>query len=577
MVQLTNHAGTGAAIPVFDNWTSLSFKRILGDRKTPGISWMAPTWVGDHSRRLSAYRVLQSYIDNSSRLFLQTTIQDDIDNHREYGDAELIRDQILAALIGDDQEVEVDGADDFDPNAPEEDEQKGKAEHDLQEWYRSWAWDDERMGLKIVETERNAVTLGDGVYTLGWDPDKKRPRLRVFDPGFYFPVLEDVNEDEYPRKVHLAWELETEKPGVIKLRRITWELRDLPNGETRNYPYADKPSTKACYMTDATWTLDMGETKNVDDLSGSSAVYATYTKPDGTEVEFKDVDLKIDFIPVVHVPNTVAILNHFGKSVLAAVLQILDDLANADTDLQAASATTGKPPIALHGATMVEKPTYKPGDVWAVGDGNVTVVDTSASLDALLKYVEALLQRLSVNARVPESVLGRVDLTGNLAGITLALSFGPLETLVREMRLVRDEKYPLLLKFAWRIAKVGGMEGLPEKFFPAKVKFGRFLPSDQSAAVTMVTGLLQAHAISRETGVLMLMAAGFPIEDANGEVRKIQEIDFEGADKLQAATGDDQAVRDYLGLKGAPPVPPPPLPAPTIQPPPGVTVPPTLT
>lgn len=563
---------------LFDNWTNLSFKKILGTKQEAGRGWLSPTWVGDHARRLMAYKILQSYIDNSSRWFRYFTASNGEENHREYGDAELIRNQILAALLGDDQTIVVDGAEDFD-SAADSNPPDSKAKSELEDWLTDWAWNNERFGLKMIETERNSVGLGDGVYTLGWDPDKGRVRLRVWDPGFYFPVLSDQNEDEFPQRVHIAWEMEDEASGeqapVVKIRRITWELLRLPNGGTRKYEWNDKPSQWYCAMSDGMWTVDRAGKRTVDDLSGASVQWRTFTDDQGNEQEFRQVDLGIDFLPVVHLPNTVSLLNHYGKSSIATVLQILDDLANADTDLQASSATTGKPPIALGGAAMASDPTYKPGEVWAVGDGTATMIDTSKALDALLKYVEAMLKRLAVNSRVPESVLGRVEISGQISGIALALSFGPLETMVREMRLVRDEKYPLLLKFNWRMSRVGDPAGTPTQWFPTRLEMGRFLPSDQKAMVDMVTELVTAKAISAETGVRMLMTVGFNIEDAKDEVLRIQERDFDGADKLLAATGDDQAVRDYLGLEGPPPPPPVvpgPTPAPPIQPPPGVTV-----
>lgn len=545
---------------LFDSWTPMSFKRALGGKRQPGISWAAPTWVGDHDRRLLAYKVLQAYMDNSARVFLSTTDQGSIDNHREYGDASLIVNQIVAALLGEGQDVVVPGADDEEPDP---------AAVELQDWLREWA-DTERLPLKLLETERNAVGLGDGVYVLGWDKAKQRPRLRVFDPGFYFPVLNDNNEDDYPDKVHLAWELESDTPGKRKVRRITWELGPIgpartPNllgrltgeaptpldgdvfGEdgriTRSYPWNDEPSTTTCYLTDAVWTLDLAAA-DIDDFTGATATYATDS--DG-EVNLRD--LQIDFIPVIHEPNTVAIANHYGRSSLATILQVLDDLSNADTDLQAASSTTGKPVIALSGATFGNtRPSYRAGEVFEIGDGRMDVLDTSRALDALIKYVEFLMARMSVNSRVPEAVLGRVKPSEVPSGLALQLGFGPLSSMIKEMRLVRDEKYPLLLKFAHRLAVAGQAPDVPSEWMPGtKLEFGSFLPQDQAAAVTTVQNLLTAKAISVETAVQILVSAGLPIEDAAAEVERIQSRDFEGANQLLDATADEDAVFDYLG------------------------------
>lgn len=541
---------------IFDAWTPMSFKRTLGNKRVAQQTWLAPTWVGDHSRRLTAYKILQSYVDNAAREFLQEDDEDKKAAHREYGDAALIVNTILAALLGEDQQIVVDGADAWDPVRQETttesvDADDARAAWELQEWLRGWATD-ERLGLKMIECERNSISLGDGVYTLGTSNAKGRNRLRVFDPGFYFPILDDGNEDEYPRKLHLAWELETDEPAKRMIRRITWELVEM-EAQTYSHDWNELPTSTTCLMSDGTWILDQGAPQTVDDFTTAKVDWATYTGPDGEELEFREVDLEIDYIPVVHLPNTVSLLNHYGRSSLSTVLQILDDISNADTDLNAASGTTGTPPVVLKGSTMgTSKPSYGAGKVWEVSsDGGLEVLDTSKALDALLKYIEALLQRLSVNVRVPESVLGRIKIDGQLAGITLALSFGPLGSMVKEMRLVREEKYPLLLKFNWRMARSAGWEGVPERWFPARVEFGTYLPQDMSAAVEIVAKLLQSDppAISIETAVRILINAGLPIDDAIEEVQRITGRDFKGAQELLDATGDEDAVFEYLQRK----------------------------
>lgn len=562
---------------VFDAWTPIAFKRALGARSATagaGIGWTAPDWVGDHQRRLLAYTILRAYQDNAAREFMATQDRDEVDNRREYGDASLIVNAILGALLGDAQSIGVEGAEDYDKDKPSENPDAARAV-ELQDWLEQWA-KDERLGLKMIETERKAVGLGDGVYSLGWSPSKGRARLRCWDPGFYFPVLDDGNDDDYPRRVHLAWELPDEGDGKRRIRRITWSLGpiapenqpgllmgifkdpqpfegDVLNEDgriSRQYAWNDEPSYETCYLSDGIWTLDTGTAK-VYDLTEQTAEWQS--DEDGVIL---NRDLMIDFIPVVHVPNTVALLEHYGRSSLATVLQVLDDVAAADTDLASAAATTGSPVLALQKSTMgTEQHKYRPGQILEVGDGKMDVLDTSKSLDALIKYIEFLLKRLSINSRLPESVLGRITPSEVPSGIALALSFGPLEQMVKEMRLIRDEKYPLLMKFAQRIAQAGGADVPGVWDLEANVEMGSFLPQDQAEAVDLVTKLLGAKpvpAISLETAIEMLVDAGFAIRDAALEVQRITERDFEGAAKLLDAVGDENIVRKYLGLEQLP-------------------------
>jgi hypothetical protein len=556
---------------VFDSWTPASFKRVLGNKTVASDGFMAPTWVGEHARRLTAYKILQSYVDNVSRLFLQEIDPERMENHREYGDASLAVEQILSALIGEDQTITTEGAPNVEPNPGEgqqQTNQQQQAAWKLQEWLRKWATD-ERLPIKMIENERNGIIFGDGVYTLGWDPDKDRVRLRVFDPGFYFPVLSDVNEDEYPERVHVAWELETDEPGVHKLRRITWELAPLDSPKT--FPGEERSSRVECVMSDGVWTINLTGRQKVDDLTEASVQWNTVVI-DGESVPINKLPIGVSFIPVVHIPNTVSHLNHYGKSSLITVLQILDDIANADTDLQAASATTGTPPIALIGGTLgANKPKYRPGEVWELGkEGKLDALDTSKSLDALLKYIDALLSRLSVNIRLPESVMGRVKPSEVPSGIALALSFGPMTSMINQMRLVRNEKYRLLFKFVWKMARAAGAGGVPDQWIESSMSFGPFLPNDKQAAVDMVNKLLNIEhpAISLETAVTILMVAGLPIEDAMQEVSAISGRDFTGAQELWTATGSREAVFEYLDKEmpddvgeegGEPPVVQPPV------------------
>lgn len=499
---------------LIDAWTALDFKRLIsqtrfGPSLTPSL---IPTWVGKHQRRLQAYALLRAYRENSSRFFLDVsgvTNPDAQDDHREYGDAELLVQQVRAALIGDNFLLTVPGADEVDPASAD------PAALERQDWLRQWARD-QRFGLKLMEVEGDAVGLGDGVYVLGWDAKRARCRLRVFDPGFYFPVLEDdVDDDEYPDKVHLAWELpqDPDDPTTRIIRRITYQLLPV---EPYTPSYQDEPTDVECFLTDANYELDAFK-DDIEDLSPARARYRV-----DEEGEIRDRPLGIDFIPVVHVPNTVNLKEHFGRSVLTTVLQIIDDLANADTDLQAASATAGTPVLALQGSSLgTSSKTYGPGTVFETGDGKMSVLDTSNGIAAIVEYIKFLLHRLSVNSRVPESVLGRVDPQRIEAGVILQLTFGPLTTMIEEMRLVRAEKYPLLLKFLQRFYV---QDGQLSDVLDADVAFGSYLPTDKAAAVQHASTLFGAQIISLTTAIRMLVEAGFTIDDAATELERIMEV-----------------------------------------------------
>lgn len=578
---------------VLDAWAGISHKRGLSGKVAQG--WAAPTWVGDHKRRLTAYVILQAYLDNCARHFAAVDSEAAKSERREYGDAALLVHVARQKLLGEDPQLVVDAADtQLDPppgpeDPPEDDEARAlRADVDAalerQDWLREWARH-ERLRMKMVEVEDDAIGLGDGIYVLGWDVAKKRARLRIFDPGFYFPVLDDGDEDDFPSTVHIAWELPPDGPqdGRKRIRRITYRMvpTEAVEGVRRAYMTPDDgPATRTCKLWDGIFTL-RGTDSDVDALSEANADWLL--NDEGQPI--MGVDLNLDFIPVVHVPNTMGLKDHYGRSLLTSVAQVLDDLHALDTDVSKSAATTGSPPISVSGALLPSSSdgkqatvaTYGPGQLYRLGDGGrMDVVDTSAGLAALQALGDNLLDRLSTNARVPGEVLGRVKASDVASGFLMALSFGPLQGLVEDMRLIRDEKYRLLLKFVQRMAiQYGELPAAPA--LDAFVSFGSYMPSDLPGIVQTVTQLLNAKAISTITAVTMLVEAGLPIEDAGAEVERIRAENFDAAVTLLEASGDEDAVRDYLGLEGegprepAPPEVPPGavvLPNPT-QPQPG--------
>ncbi|MGF0174310.1 hypothetical protein ACQF36_28470 [Streptomyces sp. Marseille-Q5077] len=89
---------------------------------------------------------------------------------------------------------------------------------------------------------------------------------------------------------------------------------------------------------------------------------------------------------------------------------------------------------------------------------------------------------------------------------------------------------------------------------------GPHTPTDRAAVLDEVVKAVGAEVLSVETGIRMLINAGHPIDDAQAEIERIQSRAFEAAARLTDATGDNAAVRSYLGLsEAAPEIPAAPL------------------
>jgi len=548
---------------IIDQYTFLDYKAKFDSGYLDG---QLEFWVGkDNIRRLNAYRVYESYYRNDSRQWLNTETQAVKDARREYGDPHVIVETALSSMLGEDQSIQVQDVDGSAAKGPE-----AKYQDKLVDWATK-----ERFQVKMAACERKAVKLGDGVYVLGWNTKLNRPRLTVWDPGFYFPVWDEEDPgEEFPKTVHIAYDFEREVNGRDErfLRRVTWQLVDLVDedgapAETMDRPWnGDGPTSQTCLYSDMIWkyedigTEDDGSVYHLD-------LNRTYS------VAAQDEDLEIDWIPVIHISNTDTDSGeHWGVGVLAQVMQVLDDLISTDTDLQAASATTGSPPLVIPDMVVddmedISIRSYGPGEVIrTTGDSSkAEMIDTSNSLTALREYAKDLLSRVSVNGRIPESLLGRVKPNEVPSGIALTLSFSPHSSMIREMRLIRKYKYQLLLKMVGRfyMQNEESSDNPVTQVFDADLHFGTFLPADRQETMTIVQTLYTAKAISLETAVRMLVEAGFPIDSVEEEVMKILQSDVSRAGEMLSVTGDVNVAREAMGL------PPSALPVPNSKDQPG--------
>ncbi|MFE6592599.1 hypothetical protein [Streptomyces sp. NPDC057781] len=564
---------------VIDAWSWLNYKPVMADAGRPGsraFPELAKTWVPPQElRRLAAYKVLAAYDNNQAGQLAAAGGDESALERRELGDAANLVDTALGYLLGSEQKVVVEGAE----NADEETPTPGAAEAAaVQDRLRKWA-DKELLTFRVQQAERAAVLLGDSVMVLAWNPEKQRPTLRVYDPGFFFPQWDDEDED-FPRRVHLAWELPADDDAGLKarVRRVTYELApisedgdhgdDGPAAGGRQYPWEPgRTSNVTCYLTDAEWLLeDLKNGETLDQLPMDKAAYRV--RPDGTELN--RLDLMIDFVPVVHLANTIPDGGeHWGRSVLARVLQALDELAATDSDSSAASATTGTPIIGLAGARLpVDRATGKPqelqvkaGAVWQLGEtGRMDALDTSPQLAELRARVDHLLERIAANSRVTAAGLGTLEATEVPSGYALKLALGPLDALIGMMRLAREHKYRLLFKMVQRLYQAGRAEGWTAgETLPARLAWAPHTPTDRGAVLEEVVKAYGAGVLSLETAVAMLLEAGYPIKEASQEVERIRaKAEQEAAVRMAEAAArrgreeddEDQEEDDGSGSAG---------------------------
>ncbi|MFJ6136538.1 hypothetical protein [Kitasatospora sp. NPDC092286] len=593
---------------IIDGWSWLNYKPVMATPPRRGIGPfgdLASGWVPPEDlRRLQAYKLLVAYDHNQAGQLAYAAGDESGQDRRELGDPAKLNSAALNYLLGASQSIVVPGAEgDGGKPTPE-----AALARDVQDRLRAWARK-ELLPMRMQQAERSAVRYGDGVFTLAWDAQAARPVLRTMDPGFFFPewTEDEVDSAQFPARVHFAWEL-PEDPVTgqkARLRRITYELGPIggatvpvvpekgspyrewaagPDGErvllagdrtdpatglvTRVYPWApDRPTGVTCYLTDAEWLLeDLKAAHNVYALPADKATYRV--RRDGQVLQA--LDLQIDFLPVVHLTNSIPdVGEHWGQPVISRVMQVLDEVAATDTDSSAASGTTGTPIIALSGVRLPKDRTtgaavplrVEAGTVWSLNEGgSMSTLDTSPQLRELRERTDHLLDRLAGNSRLTASGLGTVQPSEVPSGYALALALGPLDALVGEMRLARAHKYEILLRMVGRLHQAGQV-GWPGGELPAgQLVWGPHVPTDKAEALEQAAKGYQAGVFSLETCVRMLADAGYPITDIPEEVQRIQSRAFDAAARLADATGDIAAVRAYLGLPaGGPTIPPAPL------------------
>lgn len=593
----------------------------------------APGYLDDiNRRRVTGYLIIRSYLESVARNWLTDSGQ--AVEWREFGDPAIYVSRIAAAILGEDPAVAVIDAGRSvpdRPDLPEFPEQPPEGRHEAetriaarvfdesvtvwesnaeqafdawladlelvprldarQDWLREWAEADQFIA-KLTENEHESVVpLGSGVFVVSWDPVNQRPKSEIYEPDVYFPVLDDAEPSVFPDTVHLVWN----KTKTVNdkeeefVRRITYRMAPIEEvddpGPRPGYLEDDDEWTRVCLLTDAEWPIDAFET--VDGVPEGGEFHTIPGPGEGEEIELRDYPTGYDFVPVVHVPHTVASLRHFGRSPIPRAAQLLDELAASDADESKNSRWAAEPPIAVSGMGPVQRDDdgnpvpipIGPGDGFALDEGGtVTTVNMAASLADIGDRIDRLLKRLSVVMVVPEGLVGRVDADQVPSGLALTLSFTAFEQNINGARLARAAKYRLLLKMVQRLAIHHGVvyadgEPIPELaadpvVHPSEVRLGSFMPQDLPGVARVVGELLAVNGISTEIGSMMLQDNGAPIDDIQAEVAKIREAMGDVANAIADATEDPELARRFLGAPRSEPTGPDPE-ADTVNAPPG--------
>ncbi len=605
-------------------WSALGYIPGVADGTVTGLPAYIPEEDGI---RLSAYRALSTFMEACRRDLVVDTPErpDESDKLREFGYPAAYVETIAGATLGEDPEMIVVGADVSlaarppIPPAPEEPDTglpaleaevqnsifttasaawKARAERIIaewaaklerqpalearQNWLRYWASaEQEDLFGKLTELEHDyVVPLGDGVLLFGWDHNRARPSVRVFEPDVYFPVLDDTLET-FPTKVHLAWIFaETNEKGeeTEYVRRITYELMPLDPADPDYEPFvagaapkylADgQTQTHACLYSNGVWEL--ADFEDVYDVEAQGVTWEQIPDPNGGEqlVDADRVDTGLDFIPIVHFPHTLSTNVHFGRSPLTRHAQIFDQLSRADTAHALSAAFAAEPITVLRGlapGTYAENedgttgiPMYPGRALASDSSGGVDIADMAQDLVALGDYVFSLKDETANLMAIPKALFGRIEAADVAAGIVLDLLFSRFKFTIGRARLARSSKWPLVAKFVQRIEiqnaerpfEIPGDDTYEQddQVYPATVNPGSFMPTDAASASGVVKNLRDARALSQESATRYMEENGFPIDDIAIEQARLRQGDADTALDIAMAVGPRWAAK-WLGLR----------------------------
>lgn len=416
------------------------------------------SWVPkEHRRRLKAYTVLAAYAANVSNLVRKSPNTED-GKLREYGDANFICTTMSAAVTGDSVRI-------FAPSDAKKQE----------EFFKNWA-EKEMFFSKLCANEYKASNLGDCVYKLAWSKDKGRTKVYTIDPGFWFPF----NIGESNERHIIAWEQDDGKNGT-EIYKEEYRLEKNSGSGAKGGGTTHTVRLTAGYYKKST-------KESLEDLR-----LIRYAKDDQGN-ELNNIDLAIDTIPIVYIPNIYREGFDFGESDLTAVYRILDDLSNVYTDEQQNTYFMGLVPLWMNHEAYELLPVDKDGKrILKMGDNNVLpgeagIVDNSTINKALFETQHELESKLFKNTFL--GVLGsgtEQSSSGDRTTGIFQLKGSILERFVNLKRLTREAKYNLLLRI---VAKFESTLGANKEVFKdgvdARIQFGNILPINQKALMENV-------------------------------------------------------------------------------------------
>lgn len=551
-----------ATAKVYDLYAPvLNYKKPIGTLNRPCVS---ASWVPvEHRRRLSAYDILAAYYYCYSRDYRYSPESGDAGNNdiiKEYGTPAWLCDKIKNKLLGGAVSINIpvpkslgnanslkrmiDATEDAKEKASIQERLDSviavknilaQREAKLQDWFS-----DANVYTKIDENETTASHLGDMIYLLTWDAASGEPKVETFDPGFCFydQDCDEVSIDDKSSvvisRLCVAWEdVQDYEKNTRKIYRRVFELRK-GTGSNR------------CFMHEANFIYEGELDVNIWDFDDSSI-------EDGVSVAW--VDLGIDFIPAVWVPNITVQGETCGISNIHRLLPLFDSIMNNDTDLSKNGEKLGGASVIVSGKDMKPRKdavnggnapvSFEPNSLYFTGEGgSAELLDTSNMQEALLKTGTRLEEELIELTEITPVAAGRIKPGDQIpSGVALTIMLQPLLDKVGNMRQQRQQFYATLFYYVQRMFQEFGTPDEKALFsgvlYDVRLQFGDIIPSDQKTKAEYYNSL--KGTLDDQTILEMMKEDGFSFD-----IETVLQRKAEQAEKMNQAQANSFDIQRFM-------------------------------
>ena len=462
-------------------------------------------WLPVASReRFTRYQLLDAMVNNYLGSLLRwkgmASVQYDekgrlIESYEGYGEAKKIAGLISNAIVGDNLKLKTDS----------ENVKK--------------IWDDLLLSLKLPDGEDRGSELGDIIYHVAIDNEGK-PQLEFVDPEGFF-----IFSKEFDKLIHAGWAWfpadgtkEEKELLVVQEYRLAGPVDENGNRSApwrvywRKAQYQVLEDNKSDNLLEGL-SLFANLTTSPLDASASNAIVGD---PSLTGWAILGMDSTvIDELPFVHIPFLSVAGELWGQSAIHYVFNAIANVYAINADLQQSARIAAIPifwkkrdQYNQEGVFKIDpdtneesSPAVAPGDMY---DGEVGLVDNSASLAAALEYRRELMRIAHENNNIP-SVITDAERAKIVSGIALDISLYPFRTFVNKVRAKRTVQYKHLLRVIMKRAGLWGSAGTD--LDNTDVIFGVFANLGQQL-MESIAKIVLAGVLTSDEGRAMLVESG---------------------------------------------------------------------